>query len=274
MRTLLVALLVLGARQVQAQPPLGGGDVLAGIMREFPLVETPARRPGGRTLVLLMSGDGDWAASVSGVGEALADSGYAVIGLEARTYMTSAPRTAAGSARDMERVLRHFLALWDRDSIVIAGFSRGADWAPIIASRLPADLRARIRLVAMLSPGHAASYEFSWRELVMDVSRPTDIPLMPIVLSLRGTPMLCAYGKDEAARTLCTALPEGVASVVVRDGGHRPSEHGVLAIPVLALLGGVDRAKVEPPPPVKRGSLSTREHDPPTSAAAVRPPAR
>jgi type IV secretory pathway VirJ component len=167
----------------------------------------------------------------------LADSGYAVVGLEARTYM-SAPHTPAGNAADAERILRHYMRRWGRDSIVIAGYSRGADWAPIIVARLPADLRQRIRLVAMLGPDRAASYEFSWSDLVRENKRPDDVPLSRIVASLRGLSLLCLYGRDEADRSLCPTLPAGLAKVVIREGGHVATDGGLLAREMLAALVG------------------------------------
>lgn len=206
----------------------------------LPLVEVPAKFAGGHTLVLLMSGDGNWAATVQTLATTLADSGYAVVGLEARSYM-SKPRTAAGNAHDAEMILRHYLQKWGRDSVVIAGYSRGADWAPIIAARLPADLRSRVRLVAMLSPGNAASYEFSWSDLVMENKRSTDIPTLPIIESLRGMSLLCVYGVEDERNAVCPMLPKGMATVIVRPGGHRPSDLAHVSEPLIAALGGADR---------------------------------
>lgn len=206
-------------------------------LRDLPLREVPAKRKGGHTLVFLMTGDGNWTTAMSTLAATLADSGYAVVGLEARTYM-SAPHTSAGNAADAERILRHYLRRWDLDSIVVAGYSRGADWAPIIVARLPAELRRRVRLVAMLSPGRAASYEFSWSDLVRDNERPTDVPLARIVASLRGLSLLCLYGRDEAGRSLCPTLPAGLARVVMREGGHVATDGALLAREVLAALGG------------------------------------
>lgn len=206
-------------------------------LRGLPLREVPAREKGGHTLVFLITGDGNSTAAMSTLASTLADSGYAVVGLEARTYM-SAPHTAAGNAAAAERILRYYMRRWDRDSIVIAGYSRGADWAPIIVARLPADLRQRIRLVAMLSPDRAASYEFSWSDLMMENKRPNDVPLARIVASLRGLPLLCLYGRDEAERSLCPTLPAGLARVVMREGGHVATDGGLLAREVLAALAG------------------------------------
>lgn len=206
-------------------------------LRGLPLREIPARRPGGRTLVFLMTGDGNWTAAMSALASTLADSGHAVVGLEARTYM-SIPHTPAGNAADAERILRYYLRRWDRDSIVVAGYSRGADWAPIIVARLPADLRERVRLVVLLGPDRAASYEFSWSDLVRENPRPTDVPLARIVASLRGLPLLCLYGRDEAERSLCPTLPSGLARVILREGGHVATDGALLAREVLAAMAG------------------------------------
>jgi type IV secretory pathway VirJ component len=201
-------------------------------LKPLPLMEQPAVSPGGHTLVLLMSGDGDWSAMMRGLSTALAKAGYAVIGLNARSYMASAP-TPERNAQDAVRILRYYMRQWDRDTIVIAGYSRGADWAPVVAARLPADLRQRLRLVAMLSPGHDAEYLlFDWFGLI-----PTrTVPLLPVIDGLRGVPMLCVYGVGDAKNSVCPRLPDGVATVVARPGGHRANDPEDQLRPLLAAL--------------------------------------
>ena len=54
-------------------------------------------------LGLVLSGDGNWAPLIANVSRTLADSGIAVIGLEARDYLSHG-RTPEETARDMERV--------------------------------------------------------------------------------------------------------------------------------------------------------------------------
>jgi type IV secretory pathway VirJ component len=205
-----------------------------GGVERFPLVELPARRAGGHTLALVLSGDGNWAPMISGLARTLADQGISVVGVRSATYLCRG-RGPDEVAADLERVLRTYLARWGRQRIVVVGYSRGADMAPFLASRLPPDLRARLRLVALLSPAEKAALEFHWIDLLRSVSRPHDIPLLPEVRRLAGTPVLCVYGRTEEG-ALCPVAPRGLMKVVARPGGHATTNHALLASLILSAL--------------------------------------
>lgn len=243
--TLLFALAVLAA----AAPPVGSAEAVpappwgptqavpdTGRIASLPLVEVPARQGGGHVLALLISGDGDWAAFARGTAQALAAEGIPVVGLRARAYMGS-PRTPESTARDMERVLRTYLARWDRDEIVLVGYSRGADWMLFVANRLPPDLRQRVRLVALRGPERMASFEFQLTDLVRSNRRPTDIPTLPELERMRGLRILCVYGRGER-ESLCPDAPAGMLRSVELDGGHRANDPGGFAALILEELRG------------------------------------
>ena len=200
----------------------------------LPLVEVPTARPGGRTIGLVISGDGNWAATIAGVSRTLADSGVAIIGLESRAYLLNG-RTPDETARDMERVLRAYLARWDRAEILVVGYSRGADLAPFVVTRLPDDLKRRVRLVALLSPATTANFHFHWIDLVRSIHRRSDIPLLPEIARMSDVRILCVYGREER-ESLCPAAPPGAMHVVAREGGHGTSDYRLLARLVLTEL--------------------------------------
>jgi type IV secretory pathway VirJ component len=194
----------------------------------IPLVELPASRPGGRMLALVLSGDGDWAELIDGFSRILADSGIAVVGLRARSYLSADGRNPDSTARDMALVLRTYLERWSRDEILIAGYSRGADLAPFVVAGLPDELKQRVRLVALLSPATTTNFRFHYIDLVTARHRPSDVPLLPVLMSIRGIPILCVYGRLETD-SLCPTAPPARVHVVVRSGGHRTTDYRSLA---------------------------------------------
>jgi type IV secretory pathway VirJ component len=223
--------LVLAPASLAAQPP--GRPVSAPVpslvhhdVRDLPLVELPpttgvgrARTAADSTLVVLMTGDGDWADIDKGIAESLQSAGAAVVGLKSRSYLQAKPRTPDVLARDVERVLRHYLPLWGRDRVVLLGYSRGADFVPFVASRLPADLRARVALLGMFGMETSANFEFHWTDIVRDTKRPSDLPVAPELARLRGTPMLCVYGSDEKD-SACRPADPSLIERVERGGAH------------------------------------------------------
>jgi len=189
----------------------------AGAVAGLPLVEARAAAPG-HTLAFLVSGDGDWAATDRTLARDLNQRRISVVGLKARSYL-SQEKTPEQAAADAGRVLRHYLGAWRADSVIVIGFSRGADVAPFMVRRLPTDLRGRVRLVALLSPSQTVGFKFHWSDLVTDTQRPGDLPVGPEVAGLRGTRVMCVYGAEDA-HSLCPALPAHASEQVRMDGGH------------------------------------------------------
>jgi type IV secretory pathway VirJ component len=195
----------------------------------LPLVRVAAAPSAGDApMVLLLSGDGDWSAFVRDLAAAAAADGAPVLGLEARSYFSTA-RTPEETAGALERAVRAQLAEWRRDSLVVIGYSRGADAAPFVLNRWPADLRARVRAVALIGASERASFEFHLEDLIHDVARPTDLATRPEVEKLGGTPLLCMHGENE--RDSFCEQPVAGMRVLVHPGGHRaPSDPGTIAL--------------------------------------------
>jgi type IV secretory pathway VirJ component len=190
------------------------GSDLAGL----PVVEVPAAARGGGTLAIILTGDGDWAPIDRAIAADLAEHGVAVVGLNMRAYL-SRRRTPDGTAADVARIARHYMDAWQRSRVVLVGYSRGADTAPFVANRLPADLRQRLSLVALLGPSTYANFEFHWADLFGSVRRPDDLPTPPELSRLKGTPVVCIYGTGEKDSLCRTADPRAV-TLVPRGGEH------------------------------------------------------
>lgn len=188
----------------------------SGDVQGVPVIEVPAS--GDPRLALLMTGDGGWAELDRAISRRLADRGIATVGWDALSYFWRA-RTADELGRDFERTLRHYLEAWGREHILLVGYSYGADVLPFAISRLPADLRARIALVALLGPGPTASFEFHLTQWLGEDEGETHA-VAPELAKLADLRVLCVYGEDEEAEdTLCPKLAAPV-HVVKMPGDH------------------------------------------------------
>jgi type IV secretory pathway VirJ component len=199
--------------------------VLAGLvgqspsLPDLPLVEARAAVPG-HTIALVMSGDGNWAESVKEITRALNRAGISVVGLKSRTYLTSGPvRTPESLTRDALRILEAYGQAWQADTVLLVGYSRGANLLPFVVNRLPSAWVAKVGMLALISAGRNASFEFHLADLVSSTARTTDLELAPEVDRIARVRVLCVYGShDENA--VCPALQSGRAQVLVRPGGH------------------------------------------------------
>ena len=185
---------------------------------DLPLVLVPANAATERPLVLLLSGDGDWAAFVRELAAQLADHGAPVLGMKMRTYLATArtpdeAATAIGAAVDVQ------LREWGRRELVIVGYSRGADLAPFLVNRWPPELRARVAAMVLIGLSERAGLEFHFEDLFRDVERPTDLPTRPELEKIMDIPIACVRGEDEV-ESFCLH-PTSTMRSLVHEGSHR-----------------------------------------------------
>lgn len=202
-----------------AEPPEpSGATAPAKSLADLPLHEIPAVNDSGSALVFFASGDGGWAGLVKRVARDLAAKGFPVVGLNSLSYLWHR-KDPDRAARDMERALRHYLDAWKKTEIVLVGYSSGADILPFMATRLPDDLRARVRLLVLVGPGEQAAFEFHFRDWFGMTPKGVQYPILPEIRRLTGKEVVCVSGAEEDGG-LCPALPPGLAKVVTLPGGH------------------------------------------------------
>jgi type IV secretory pathway VirJ component len=199
----------------------GAGDTavcsLSAGVSDLPLVELPVQSDSPY-LVVLLSGDGGWAGLVRDVSGVLNQSGISVVGFDCLRYFWGR-RTPEETAADLERVLAHYLAAWNKKEIVLAGYSRGADVLPAVTSRLPDSRQKDVRLLALIGAATTVQFQPSALGLLNLRLSGAVLPLMPDLVKLRGIRILCFYGSDER-NTICSSMDPKLAACVELQGGH------------------------------------------------------
>jgi len=209
--------------------PSQAGERLA----DLPLTVMPASGVSD-TLTVFYSGDGGWAAADQGMTAGLVRAGIPVVGVNSLTYFITRKSPEAAAA-DLALVLRHYLAAWRKQRIVLAGYSFGAGALPLIVPHLPPDLRARIRLVALVDPEKAGELKI-WPGDWLNLTAADAAPITPAIAAMKGVPMVCIYGSQEP-NAACAELPPGLArSVQVPGGHHYGGDYGSVGRAILASL--------------------------------------
>ena len=175
----------------------------------------PAAASGGRVAIFI-SGDGGWAGLAQDVSAALARDGIGVAGLDSLKYFWT-KRTPEETARAVERMVDYYARAWNGEELIFIGYSFGADVLPDVLNRLRADVRRRVAGLTLIAPSSESNYEVhisGW----LGVHHPGS-PTLPELEKLRGLPMVCIYGEDDAD-AVCPQLPPGLARVEKLSGGH------------------------------------------------------
>ena len=199
-------------------------------IKDLPVTEVPASGAGDE-FALLLSGDGGWAGLDQELAARLAASGVPTVGLNSLKYFWS-ERTPEETARDMARLLRHYLGAWGKQRVLLIGYSFGADVLPFVVNRLPADLRERVASVSLLGIDDKASFEVNIADWVG--SGGSGAPTRPEVAALTQLPVLCIYGAGESD-SICPGLSAAkIARAQIGTGHHFGGEYALLADRILA----------------------------------------
>ena len=197
---------------------------------DLPLEEVHAGE-AGQQFALLVTGDGGWAGLDQELAARLAAHGVATVALNSLKYFWT-QRTPDRTAQDVARVMRHYLAAWHAQRVLLIGYSFGADVLPFVMNRLPPELRARVASVSLLGIDAHASFEVHVAEWVGgDAGGP---PTRPELAELKAVPVLCLYGEGETD-SICPQLPPGSAtSEQIGKGHHFSGEYAQLADRILS----------------------------------------
>jgi type IV secretory pathway VirJ component len=188
-----------------------------GDLKDLPLEELAAHGPGSDRMAVFWSGDGGWAELDQEISAGLAARGVPVIGVNSLKYFW-VKRTPEQTANDLERIIRHYAALWQKEKVVPIGYSLGADIVPFAANRLNEELKSHVELIALLGPVLQAELEFHLRNWLWSSSK-TAQPTMPEIMQLDNARLLCIYGKQETD-SLCPHLHGDNFKKVALPGGH------------------------------------------------------
>jgi type IV secretory pathway VirJ component len=180
---------------------------------------------------VLLTGDGGWAGLDQELAARLAASGVPTVGLNSLKYFWT-QRTPDEAAHDVARIIRHYLAAWNRKRVLLVGYSFGADVLPFVVNRLPADLKPQIVSVSLLGVDSNASFEISIADWIG--SEEVGPATRPELANLGTTPVLCIFGAGETD-SICPGLhAPRVSSEQVGTGHHFGGEYAQLADRILA----------------------------------------
>ncbi|MGD8366640.1 MAG: AcvB/VirJ family lysyl-phosphatidylglycerol hydrolase [Desulfobacterales bacterium] len=202
------------------------------VLYDLPLVEVKAQAKKTPLLAVLVTGDGGWAGIDREIAGALAAEGIPVVGIDSLKYFWS-PRTPEGAAKDLERVLVHYLEAWQKTQAVLIGYSLGADVLPAMTARLGPATRARVRLIALLAPGTQTAFEFHLGDWVGKPAEGKQYLILPEIETLADLPVLCVCGEKETDSLCREKLPPAVSRILMPGAHHFEGDYEAVVKQIL-----------------------------------------
>ena len=211
------------SQQTPAAAPMA--DEISGL----PLVELPVAGKSD-TFAVIVSGDGGWASIDKQVAEALNREGIKVVGLNSLQYRWQ-KKDPDIAGKDLARILNYYSKAWGASKYILAGYSSGADTLPFMVSRLPEELKSRVKIVALLGLGTTVDFEFHVSDwLFSDGSH----KVVPEVQKLKGMNVLCIYGEDEHDSGCKLLDSNDFTSIEMKGGHHFGGDYEKLAKTILS----------------------------------------
>jgi type IV secretory pathway VirJ component len=112
-----------------------------------------------KTLVVLISGDGGWSSLDQEISHSFADQRFPVVGVDAVRFFWNL-RTPEDAAREMEKLVKHYLSTWKLKQTLWVGQGVGADALPFLANRVSRSLQKKIRGLVLMGSSQSASNQF------------------------------------------------------------------------------------------------------------------
>jgi type IV secretory pathway VirJ component len=201
---------------------------------KLPLIEVPATKGTSDTLVVFVSGDGGWAKIDKSMAKILAENGMPVVGLNALQYFWT-KRTPDSAARDLQSIVENYLTTWKKERVLFVGYSRGADVLPFMINRLPAELRSKTRLIALLGPSPKVEFEFHVGDW-MRTSSKSGYQVKPEVDRLSSQNIVCLFGEDDKDSLCPIVSGPRIKTVMLKGAHHFDGGYEKLARVILAHL--------------------------------------
>ncbi len=181
-------------------------------------------------MAVIYSGDGGWRDLDKSIGEKLQAAGVPTVGVDSLQYFWS-ERSPSETATDLARIIDTYRAKWGVSSVLLVGYSFGADILPASYLALDAAHQAAVSRIALLGLSHEAAFRISvagWLGLAAG-SHPTVDDLERIDPSR----LQCFYGEKETD-TACPDLPAGADLVRTSGGHHFDGNYSALADRILS----------------------------------------
>jgi type IV secretory pathway VirJ component len=219
-----------------------------GDLADLPLIEVPAEGPQVDALAIDLTGSGGYEGFDLEIGQALAAQGVPLVAISSLDYFWT-NRDPDGAARDLARVLDHYLTAWHKTKAILIGYSQGADMIPFMVNRLPAPLRSRIAAVGLIGPDDTAEFDNGLSGYTVGRTQPPPLPVAPEIERAKDLKTVCIYGQTER-RSLCPRLdPQLGIGLLAMPTGHAFQGHAPQMIARLLEAGGLPVRQVAPTPP-------------------------
>lgn len=184
---------------------------------DLPIIVTRKNDPSdNNSIAFLYSGDGGWYSFEQAIATRLSNNGVPVIGIDMKKYLWTR-KTPDQVATDLQGMIKYYLKLWNRQNVVLIGYSQGAEVIPFIFTRLPEEIRLHVSSLVMLSPELFTDFEIHVSNMMGLGNKKNTFDVVAELSKVKDPLQLFIFGEGE--KTTLPDLVKGKNVEVVRVPG-------------------------------------------------------
>jgi type IV secretory pathway VirJ component len=201
----------------------------------LPLIFYPASNNESRSLVIFLSGDGGWLEFEDKLSLKFAEEGNQTIGFNSRSYFWDR-KTPGKTATDLTRLIGKYARIYHAKTIILCGYSFGADVVPFIFNRMPPRLRSKIQALVMMSPFSTTDFKVHTSDLLNIAADNRPFKVIEEVNKV-NIPIFCFYGAEEDLKSLAELDKKNFTLKLV------PGSHQYIDSAYIDILKSINLAK-------------------------------
>ncbi len=185
-------------------------------------------------LVIYLTGDGGWNNFSQKLTREFEKEGFGIVSLNTRQYFRN-KRTPDFFAQDIEHLATYYMREWNKTSLIIVGYSFGADVAAFLPRRLPITLLAKMNKIALLSPSLSTDFVINLSDLIGDSKhKERKYKLVPEI-NESTLPIVCIFGLKEDLNLKNILLKKGNITIHELPGSHHYKYNTALLVQLIGL---------------------------------------
>jgi type IV secretory pathway VirJ component len=182
---------------------------------DLPLLKFEAKVNRKNFFVIFFPGDGGWRDVVDYMSKHLADNGINVVGFNTIPYFSNI-KSPEKIAIDIERIITNFSSIWKIDSVVLGGYSFGAEILPFIYNHLDSISKKKVKKMFMLAPSNMADFKVS---PIYYYPSANSKPVLPEMKKIDSKLFLIFC--DRYRETICKCIsPQSPYTIIKLNYGH------------------------------------------------------
>ena len=206
-------------------------DQETGIEAKYP-VEVSENLGSRNELVIYLTGDGGWNKFSKNITKEINNQGFGVVSMNSLKYFRT-QKSPEVFARDIAQISDCYLKKWNKTSVIIVGYSFGADVASFLPDYLADSLKKKITKVVLLSPSASTDFVIRISDLLGFNDNEKGKFLVQPEIEKSQLPMVCVFGQDESLLLKEQLKNDDFVSIYKLPGHHNYHDNYIRLVKII-----------------------------------------